>query len=215
MFEFSPYCYPGDSERVDLDDGGHATAELIHDEDSGPPWELSDGHGPVSDWTTRNKSPGELVLHEDRGRYRYYDFAEAVAIAKRDGWGYLPHKLVIECDEFGNGGRATAGPFTAYDPDNFNRAIESVYEQHRQTMTAKQYAAEAARRDYEYLRKWCNDDWHYVGVVVTVFDGAGDEVDSQSLWGIECGDIGGSDCCEYLSEVANELLEECGYVEAQ
>jgi hypothetical protein len=28
-----------------------------------PPWERADGHGPVSDWTRREKRPGERVLH--------------------------------------------------------------------------------------------------------------------------------------------------------
>lgn len=52
------------------------------------PWEEHDGHGPVSDWTTRDKAPGELVLAADRGSKRFYDFAAAVAMAKRDGWGH-------------------------------------------------------------------------------------------------------------------------------
>src|SRR5690606_5719725 len=50
------------------------------------PWEECDGHGPVSDWTSRDKLPGERVLRHDRGSYRYYDVAEATRIAKRDGW---------------------------------------------------------------------------------------------------------------------------------
>ena len=49
------------------------------------------GHGPVSEWTTRAKQLGERVLVEDRrGAKRYYDFAEAVRIAKRDGWDAPP-----------------------------------------------------------------------------------------------------------------------------
>jgi hypothetical protein len=43
----------------------------------GAPWEVDCGHGPVSDWTTRGKLPGERVLWSDRGCYRYYDVAEA------------------------------------------------------------------------------------------------------------------------------------------
>lgn len=58
------------------------------DEFMGAPWEEHDGHGPVSAWTTREKGPGERVLAAARhGRRRYYDFAEAVRIARRDGWG--------------------------------------------------------------------------------------------------------------------------------
>ena len=52
-----------------------------------PPWKESDCHGPVSEWTRRSKRPGEMVLCADRGCRRYYDFREAVRIAKREGWG--------------------------------------------------------------------------------------------------------------------------------
>lgn len=66
-------------------------AEVYPDEHMGAPWDEHDGHGPVSDWTTRSKAPGELVLNEDRGSYRYYDFQEACRIARRDGWDAKPY----------------------------------------------------------------------------------------------------------------------------
>lgn len=62
--------------------------EYIVDDQHGAPWKENDGHGPVSEWTTRDKKPGELVLNNDRHSRRYYDFAEAVRIAKRDRWGH-------------------------------------------------------------------------------------------------------------------------------
>jgi hypothetical protein len=70
-------------------------AEVHHDSDMGAPWEEHDGHGPVSDWTTRAKRPGEIVISEDsRGRSRrYYDFAAAVRIAKADGWNAPPYDV--------------------------------------------------------------------------------------------------------------------------
>jgi hypothetical protein len=70
-----------------LEDGTEIEVRVIPDESMGPPWEEYDGHGPVSEWTTRDKHPGELVLARDRGASRYYDFSEAVKIARRDGWG--------------------------------------------------------------------------------------------------------------------------------
>jgi hypothetical protein len=54
------------------------------DSDTGAPWEAHDGHGPVSEWTSRDKRPGERVLCADRGSHRFYDFAGAVRIAKAD-----------------------------------------------------------------------------------------------------------------------------------
>jgi hypothetical protein len=113
--------------------------------DSGPPWLDCDGHGPVSDWTTRAKRPGELVLNEDHGSRRYYDFAEACKIARRDQWCY-----------------------TLYQG------------------TPRQRAALAARRDFEYLRSWCNDEWCYVGIIVELLDDYGDGTGiEESIWGVE------------------------------
>lgn len=63
------------------------TAKIEADNAMGPPWEEHCGHGEVTVWTRRDKLPGELVVAEDRGSRRYYDFAGAVKIARRDGWG--------------------------------------------------------------------------------------------------------------------------------
>ncbi len=140
-------------------------AELERDDgDQDAPWDRECGHGSVSQWTTRAKLPGERVLIEDwRGARRYYDFAEAVRIAKRDRWDAPPY------------GEGTKG----------------------------QRAARAAEADFKRLRGWCNRDWEYIGVVVSVYRD-GEEIDTHaaSLWGIE------SDCRDYLQEVANELFDE-------
>lgn len=73
-------------------EGQKFRAELFHDEDMGAPWDEHDGHGTVSDWTSRDKAPGEMVLAQDRQLKRYYDFREAVRIAKRDGWNAQPYR---------------------------------------------------------------------------------------------------------------------------
>lgn len=59
---------------------------IERDEDSEAPWKNDEGHGPVSGWTRRDKKPGELIIKEERGQYRFFDFAECVRIARRDGW---------------------------------------------------------------------------------------------------------------------------------
>jgi len=153
-------CYQSDTIEHN---GKKYVVELWRDEDMGPPWKEHDGHGVVSDWTGRAKAPGELVLAEDRGMRRYYDFAESVQIAKRDGWDTPPY------DKADSPGRK---------------------------------AAKAARADYEYLRRWCNDDWHWCGVVVRPAEACACCGPKESLWGIE------SDCRDYLHEVAIELIEQ-------
>ena len=135
-----------------------------HDDHSGEPWKEHDGHGPVTGWEYRDKRPGELILNEDRGTKRFYDYAEACRIARRDGWNAAPYHIEAE--------------------------------------TPRQQAARAALADFERLRAWCNDEWHWCGVVVTLLDDDGEEVDSTSLWGID------SDDDTYRADVANELARE-------
>lgn len=72
-------------------DGRTFRAETFHDEDMGEPWKVHDGHGVISDWTTRDKRPGERVLISDRSNKRYYDIAETQKIALRDGWDTEPY----------------------------------------------------------------------------------------------------------------------------
>jgi hypothetical protein len=57
------------------------------DQDHGAPWEEHDGHGIVSEWTTRDKAAGERVLCVDRHSRRYYDVAGTLKIARADSWG--------------------------------------------------------------------------------------------------------------------------------
>ena len=65
--------------------------EWACDYDSGAPWANEDGHGPVSDWTRRDKLPGEMVLNSDGCSRRYYDFAAAVKQARAEGWNTAPY----------------------------------------------------------------------------------------------------------------------------
>jgi hypothetical protein len=90
---FGASAYHGDTIRADVD--GFTLIATIHaDDDATAPWEREDGHGTVSDWRAKEtKGPGELVLSNDRGSCRFYDYAEACAIARRDGWGCTGGKL--------------------------------------------------------------------------------------------------------------------------
>ena len=70
--------------------------------------------------------------------------------------------------------------------------------------TARAYAARAVQDDFNHLRAWLNDEWHYVGVVVT--DRHGEEA---SLWGVEYS--GCAKCDEYIGEVARNLADDLRY----
>lgn len=183
----------------------HATIEP--DTEYGTPWDNEDGHGPVSDWTTRDKLPGELILSNDRSSKRFYDFAEACRMARRDGWGFLPApfrltdasdgRRMAVCEEPKRHGRTI---HVGYGDDD-NAAITDLYAVHRARYpSARAYAAAAARADYERLRAWCDDRWSYIGVVVTVSRN-GITLATESLCGIA------SDADEYLASVANKLAD--------
>jgi hypothetical protein len=83
---FGRYVSPDDTIEA-TSNGFRFVATVHHDDDTGEPWKEHDGHGPVSDWTRRDKLPGELVLSSDGQSKRYYDFAEACRIARAEGWG--------------------------------------------------------------------------------------------------------------------------------
>lgn len=211
---------------------GRAFAYRVEsDSDMGEPWAEHDGHGPVSDWrragyTGRpSKEPGELTLCEDGGSARFYDFAEACRMARRDGWGFLPSPLrTARVDGKWQawidgptrvtrgrnvGGRYVPGRtfrgrrFLATSPD-INAAIRAVYAAHAATFPSpRAYAAAAARADFERLAAFCRGAWEWVGIVVAPVGEYGPEWDSAvSLWGVE------SDSPDYHADVARELAGE-------
>lgn len=67
--------------------------EVYPDECSGAPWDMDDSTGLVSYWTRRDKRSGEWVLSTDHGSKRYYDFAETMKKAKREGWDTPPYRV--------------------------------------------------------------------------------------------------------------------------
>jgi len=205
--QFDSYVCDGESITAERD-GFRYVATVHHDSDMGPPWEEHDGHGPVSDWTGRDKRPGELVLCTDRGSRRYYDFAEACRIARRDIWGIPPKGLKVE--------RAPDGKWNWISVDGYatgfpcwNSATRAAYEYVRSTMSPREYAARAARHDFEMLRDWCDDEWTWCGIAVQLFGPDGEELTGDydfATWGIECNYPDSRN--EYLSEVAEDLAQE-------
>lgn len=172
------YKFLSDGDRIDLPGGLYATVGTPYDEDMGPPWKEHDGHGLVTReghhrfglGTKPPKSPGERILCWDHGYYRIYDFAGTMKIAKRDGWGLGPEE------------------------------IEALHAKLGRPPTKGEITAESVERDFNHLRRWCDNQWHWIGVIVKLFDADGEEIDSDSIWGIE-------DDTDYWQEVASELVE--------
>ena len=120
----------------------------FYDSDNTAPWDSDAGHGPVSDWRpARSKAPGELILCTDRhGGARLYDYTEARAIPERDGWGIGAER---EAELIARLGRPP---------------------------TRKEILHEAVMVNYTYLKRWCEDDWWYIGYQTTVSGPDGETV---------------------------------------
>ena len=154
--------YDGDTIEID---GRSFTVAFPYDDFGRVPGEDDDGVGIVSEWTTRDKAPGERELCADRRSKRFYDFAATMRKARKDGWGLT-------------------------DDDKAKLAAKLGREPKKGDIIA-----EAVERDFDRMRRFCNDQWSYVGVVVTD-DETGER---DSVWGVE------SDCDEYLSEIAHDM----------
>jgi hypothetical protein len=135
--------------------GYKVVIDIHHDEHQGPPWKEHDGHGEVSEWTSRDKRAGELVLVTDRNSKRYYDYAGAIRIANRDGWGLNDEHRYKLWQKLGR------------------------------TPTKREICAASVMFDYEYLRGWCNDEWSWLGYTTTITTPQGKEIDGDSCWGFD------------------------------
>ena len=167
----APQDFRHDGDRVTLPDGWYVEFKSEYDNDHGEPWKEECGHGPVTDWVRRDKHAGERVLCSDGRVKRYYDFAEAMRIAKRDRWGLNPDELAKLTAKLSH------------------------------TPTKGQITEAAVEADFKLLKDWCDDKWHYIGVIVTLYDAEGEERDERSLWGVEDSD-------DYYQTIASELADE-------
>jgi hypothetical protein len=174
---FGSCTYDGDTIEAEFS-GFRFVATVHHDSDYGAPWEESDCHGPVIDWTRRDKLPGELVLCEDRGSKRFYDFAAACRIARKDGWRSPEDAALI-----------VAG----YDKNMTKRAIAARAAHHDYDVLRAW-----CNSDWAYcgiaVQVFGSDDEE----LTCEYDFA--------LWGVEMNYPGSEN--SYLLDVANELADE-------
>ncbi|MBV5272089.1 MAG: hypothetical protein JZU52_00095 [Lamprocystis purpurea] len=191
MTDFSTKVWA--EERQIVVNAMHFTLVIALDDRNDPPWEQADGHGPVSDWTRREKRPGERVLHRDRTLRRYYDVATAQRIALRERWG--AHRPPVGrprvatrlhgatwCD------RATVARLQQWLTARFGTKPPSV----------RMVAAQAVEEDFQYLRAWCNNAWGYLGYTVTLLDEEGrPTVENDACWGFES-------CDDYILSAAKD-----------
>lgn len=136
-------------------DGYSVSIEIHHDENMGAPWEEHDGHGIVSEWTHRDKAPGELLLCTDHRSKRYYNFSATLELAKKDGWGLNDEAKAKLATRLGR------------------------------KPTAREIRVEAVNLDFKYCQGWCNDTWYWTGYVTRITSPTGDSVEGDSCWGFD------------------------------
>lgn len=158
------------------------TVDTEPDLDHGAPWEAADGHGIVTEWISQADQYDSPELYQDRSKFyplgtperdgsqRFYDMEATIRKAVKEQWGLSPQAMQDLQNEWQAGTVLSQAVIT-----------------HR-----------AVLLDRDYLAAWCNDEWHYVGVVVTL---QGTSLQA-TLWGVQDNDE------DYIRTVARELADE-------
>lgn len=196
--------------------GRQFEARLHVDHCGEAPWDMSDGHGVVTEQVSRDKRPGEWVLSSGHGYKRFYDAADTMHIAKHDGWGLGDDQKAALLQRLCAPKRMAKTVAETVQNGQRRRVVTEWETRATRSpdvpLTAGEIRAEAVRLDFEFLRGWCNDEWHYCGVCVVTLDDEGEPIGDEfehAVWGIE------SDADGYHREVAAELADEiCAELEA-
>ena len=180
-----------------------------HYDDMAAPWEEHDCHGEVTKRDASRhphrhgtgKAAGEVVIYEAACTVWCYDYAGAMKIAKRDGWGLDAKGLEALKLELAYR-QVHRGPF-----DNYKACVARAVELAATiTPTPGQIRRDAVDADMERMRGWIANDWHWCWIRVEACEAPGgidaDDLDWQSLGGLE------SDGEDYILECARGLADQ-------
>jgi len=124
-------------ERMFKMDGVELRLRIFHDADMQAPWIEHCGHGSVREAKARDeKRPGERTLYCDRHYYLFYDWEDAIRLAKKDGWGLCPERHQQLAREKGR------------EPTKGEIIERAVWD------------------DFCRLRDWCDDKWRWIWIEV-------------------------------------------------
>lgn len=142
------------------------------------------------------KAAGEIILHEGRGTIWVVDFAAEVKRARKEGWGISPeHSREVR----------KLMAYRAMSPGMRNMVRDADLQARADciSLTKGQTAVAAVRQSMKHCERWLRDQWHYLGLVVSVESApegvAFDPDAADSLWGIE------SDSESYVVETARVM----------
>lgn len=174
---------------------------LEFDHDAGPPQAECEGHGVVTHqsetWAHRHSSdPDDMELASDLHALEDIDdeTLAAASLVRELTCGRRSHDRLwydvlrtLQLAEAEGWGMDPA--WHAEHPD----------------ATPAEIRMAAVEKDFAYLSGWYNDDWYYVGVVVTLLDADGCEQEDVSCWRFESTDTEGQN--EYVRDAVEELLK--------
>ena len=86
-------------DTIDLGDGRSIKLEYPYDTDHEEPWNDGDCRGIVSEWTRREKRPGERILITDGYSRRYFNI-EATMKEARTTWGFTDREQAAKAVEW-------------------------------------------------------------------------------------------------------------------
>ena len=159
-------------------EGREFEAACYYDETMGAPGDEHDGHGSMREIRSRDEKRPGERLIERDRGYFAYDWQAAMQTARRNGWGLSDEETAKLAQRLGR------------------------------TPTKGDICAEAVQRDYDHLRGWVREDWHWMGVGVRIIGADGQPVGDEyadAIWGFESeGD--------YWREVALEIAGQILYV---
>ncbi|MEB3320139.1 MAG: hypothetical protein VKI63_04280 [Cyanobium sp.] len=152
------------------------------DPDLGPPWEVHEGHGVVTEGSDAERLAGQLPVDRYRrlspfdrnSRDFYYDMEASLAVAHRDRWGLTPDQFTVLQRRLG-----------------------------RRLPTTDEIRAEAVELDFQYLRAWCHDECRWLVADVVIDVRAGDTVRLLTVYG-SLGGIASTAAAEELTELLEE-----------
>jgi hypothetical protein len=157
-------------EVIELPHGWTAEVKIEHDETLRAPWDEHDGHGPIREV-----------------RYSYYN--NEVPKSPGERVMFRDHGYALLYD--------FAGAMEQAKRDGWG--CPHIGKAECAHLTTGEMRACAVDADFHRMRRFAEGQWSWIGVVVTLKDDAGEEVESDSLWGIE------SDT-DYYRDVAAELI---------
>ena len=73
--------------------------------------------------------------------------------------------------------------------------------------TKGEQAHAAALADYEHLKAWCDDEWHWTGYTTTITGPDGREHDGDSCWGFDDNEYMLSEAWDNAESPVDDLIE--------